>query len=153
MRIRLTQPTSLSWNWGLSEFGNIEDENTEDDLINSLISDYPFESYQHVEAAECDKAHDLTTIFMNKFCEDPNLPSVANELAEMIVDYEMTHNISIDDDCDFELDDEMVNEEEFLKITDQELDEVSMTYEESQEKYRENLFEIFQLMKINLVTI
>ena len=40
----------------------------------------------------------------------------------MIVDYEMTQKIPIDDDCDFEVDDEIVNEEEFLRIIDEELD-------------------------------
>ena len=60
---------------------------------------------------------------MNKYCEDPNLPSVANHLAEMIVDYEMTNKIHIENDCDFEVDDEIVTEEEFLQIIDQELDE------------------------------
>ena len=38
----------------------------------------------------------------------------------------------IEDDCDFELDDEIVNEEEFLQIIDQELDEeASNSYQNS----------------------
>ena len=57
------------------------------------------------------------------YCEDPDLPSVANELADMIVDYELAQKIQIEDDSDFEVDDEIVTEEEFLRIIDQELDE------------------------------
>ena len=51
---------------------------------------------------------------MNKYCEDTSLPTVANQLAEMIVEYETKNKIPIKDDCDFEVDDEIVTEEEFL---------------------------------------
>ena len=55
----------------------------------------------------------------------------------------MAQKISIDDDCDFEVDDEIENEEEFLKIIDQELDDqVSSTHHESQiEDRQKNLSE------------
>ena len=108
---------------------DIEDEILKDDVLNSLISGSPFESYHTVAADEIDKTHDQTTIFMNKYCEDPNLPSVANQLAEMIVDYEMSQKFQ--SKMWIWNDDEIVNEEEFLKIIDQELDEATMTYQEN----------------------
>ena len=48
-----------------------------------------------------------TTMFMNKYC-------VANTLEDMNVDYEMVQKVSIEDDCDFEVDDEIVTEDFFF---------------------------------------
>jgi hypothetical protein len=93
-------------------------ESSQGDIVEP-IPENTFESYQTTEADQIEKMQDQTTIFMNKYCEDPNLPSVANQLAEMIVDFEMANKIPVDDDCDFELDNEIVNKEEFLKIIDQ----------------------------------
>ena len=42
--------------------------------------------------------NDKTTMFMNKYCEDQNLPSVANRMAEMIVDFERSNRIAIEND-------------------------------------------------------
>ena len=37
---------------------------------------------------------------MNKYCEDTTLPTVANKLAEMIVDFETRKKIRIEDEDD-----------------------------------------------------
>ena len=111
----------------ISKSGDCEVENVEDIPINPLVEN-PFESYPLISDDQNDRNHDKTTIFMNKYCEDPNLPSVANKMAEMIVDYEMAQKVTIENDCDFELDDEIVTEEEFLRIVDGEMDE-QLSYE------------------------
>ena len=98
---------------------NSEDENSEDPF-RKLISDSPFETYQEVHNIGNIEMRDQTTVFMNKYCEDPNLPSVANKLADMIVDFEIASKIPIEDDSDFEIDDEIVSEEQFLEIKSKE---------------------------------
>ena len=66
--------------------------------------------------------HDQTTMFFNKYCEDTNIPSVANRLAETIVEYEANHEIPFNYKDDDTIDDEIITEEEFLRNIDQELD-------------------------------
>ena len=67
--------------------------------------------------------HDQTTMFFNKYCENPNIPTVANRVAEIIVDYETNSNIQLENEVDFEIEDEIISEEEFLKNVDEHLDE------------------------------
>ena len=63
------------------------DNNLEENVVTEESFQNTFEVYQ--ENDEVQKEHNQTTMFMNKYCEDPNLPTVANKLADMIVDYEM----------------------------------------------------------------
>ena len=44
---------------------------------------------------------------MNKYCEDTNIPTVANRVADIIVDYESNREILIENEDDFEMDDEL----------------------------------------------
>ena len=44
-----------------------------------------------------------TTLFLNKYCEDTDVPSVANRLADAIVDYEINRQIPIENEGDFEV--------------------------------------------------
>ena len=53
------------------------------------------------------RTHDQTTMFMNKYCEDTNIPTVANIVADIIVDYESNREILIENEDDFEMDDEL----------------------------------------------
>ena len=71
-------------------------------------------------------------MFLNKYCENTNIPTVANKMADMIVDYETSQAISIENEDDFEIDDEIITEDKFLRNIDLELDK-----EESNE-YQEN---------------
>ena len=106
-----------------SDYDHVSSENGEYESDNSVsaILESQFEGYSKPEE-ENNRFSDQTTIFMDKYCEDPNLPTVANKLASMIVDYEISRKIKIDDLSDFELDDEEVNDEEFLRLVDAELD-------------------------------
>ena len=56
-----------------------------------------------------------TTLFLNKYCENPDIPSVANKLADAIVDYEINASISFQYRNDDENDDEVVSEHEYMK--------------------------------------
>ena len=53
---------------------------------------------------------------MNKYCEDISLPTVANRLSDIIIQYETVNKIPVNYESDFEIDDEVVTEEEYLKL-------------------------------------
>ena len=53
-----------------------------------------------------DGKQDYASMFFNKYCEDPNLPTVYNHFAEIVVDYETNRNIFINETDDFDMDDE-----------------------------------------------
>ena len=96
-----------------------------DDLLSDDINEIFFDKTQHFEpnkSTEGEWTHNQTTMFLNKYCEDPNIPTVANRVADIIVDYESHKEIRIQNEDDFEIDDEIINEEEFLKHLDEELD-------------------------------
>ena len=57
-------------------------------------------------------------MFLNKYCEDTNITSVANKLADIIVDYETSQTIRIENEDEFEVDDEIITEDEFLRNID-----------------------------------
>ena len=111
----------------------VQEEMVVDENSNPLLSN-PFEVYPTLEDDKMKVDQDQTTLFMNKYCEDPNVPSVANRMADIIVEYESEKKIMIENDCDFELDDEEVTEEEFLAQIDIELDEQLTDEEEKSEK-------------------
>ena len=70
-----------------------------------------FEEYASLETICPEKGNIMpnhTTMFMNKYSEDPSDPSVANKMATMIVELESYHGVSLKN--------EIVEEEEFLKI-------------------------------------
>ena len=66
-------------------------ENEDNSLGENVVIEEGFENAFEIYQVndEVEKEHNQTTMFMNKYCEDPNLPTVANKLADMIVDYEM----------------------------------------------------------------
>ena len=63
-----------------------------------------------------DSIQSKTTVLMNKYSEDVDEPSVANTLATMIVEYEIQNDVSFTPLEDFDIDDEIISEEEFCKI-------------------------------------
>ena len=85
------------------------DESDEDHLIKVLNSS-KFEPYKSNDE---EVTHDQTTMFFNKYCENTDIPSAANRLADAIVDYEIAQMIPIINEDDFEVDDEFISEEEF----------------------------------------
>ena len=58
---------------------------------------------------------DQTTMFFNKYSEDTEIPTVANRLADAIVEYEVSMSIPFNQINDEQIDDEVITEEEFLK--------------------------------------
>ena len=62
---------------------------------------------------------DQTTMFLNKYCEDTSLPSVANRLADTIVEYELNQGTPFKPRDDYEIDDEIISEEEHLIINEE----------------------------------
>ena len=75
-----------------------------------------------LKSADDEWTHNKTTMFLNKYCEDINVPTVANRMADMIIDFEMSKRIPIENEDDFDVDDEIISEEQFLKNIDEELD-------------------------------
>ena len=63
-----------------------------------------------------------TTLFLNKYCENPDIPSMANKLADVIIEYEINQSISSQYRNDEENDDETITEQEFVNDV-QDLDE------------------------------
>ena len=91
---------------------------------------------------EKDPTHDQTTMFLNKYCEDTDIPIVANRLAEGIVQYEVAQAIPfhyLDDD---KIDDEIITEEEFLSNVDYEMDLHAANHEETVVQLEECLDEM-----------
>ena len=78
--------------------------------------------------------HDQTTLFLNKYGEDTDVPTVANRLADAIVDYEVNRHIAIENQDDFEIDDENITEEQYLKEIDELEDIVNKEIEDSRAK-------------------
>jgi hypothetical protein len=61
-------------------------------------------------------------MFFNKYCEDINLPTVSNKFADIVVDYETSRSILIDEEEDFDIDERVEDEELFQAQVDEELD-------------------------------
>ena len=93
-------------------------------------------------------SHNQTTMFVNKYCESIDLPSVANKVAEMIVNYETSKRINIENENDFEIDNEIISEEEFLRTVDEELDKEQLHQDNLSQKDQENdkFYEILDQM-------
>ena len=96
-----------------SEQQNFESRSDEDNEVDFLENYFDQESFEPVK--EGNRQNEKTTMFLNKYCEDPELPSVANRLATAIVDYEISRKIPTPDEDDFEIDDEVLTEEQFLE--------------------------------------
>ena len=89
-----------------------EEANVESDILNDFFGE---ETPEPIEMSEETITHEQTTMFFNKYCEDTNIPSVANKLASTIVNYEIDRGVTIENDDDFEMDDERVTEDQFLQ--------------------------------------
>ena len=126
-----------------NESENEHDVECIDDLSTNINIDFATqEAFEPSTQFESGPTHDQTTMFFNKYCEDTNIPSVANRLAETIVEYETHHEIPfnyIDDDL---IDDEIITEEEFLRNIDQELDSETQAGSTQDMDIEENLEDI-----------
>ena len=76
-------------------------------------------SFESIESNNINFTHNQTSIFLNKYCENPDLLTVANMLADLIIEFEVANKIQIDDENDFEVDDEIIDNDEFVsKVND-----------------------------------
>ena len=96
----------------------IEPTKVEDQEVEFLEDYFDQEQFEPVKANNVEREHNQTTMFLNKYCEDPDLPSVANRLASAIVDYELSKKIPTHVEDDFEVDEEVLTEEQFLEELD-----------------------------------
>ena len=101
-----------------------EDSETEslDDTDEELNSTVKIDTFEPSQSSEVDITLDQTTMFFNKYCEDNDIPSVANRVAEAIVEYEVAQTIPFHTREDEIVDDEIITEEEFLRNIDDEMD-------------------------------
>ena len=84
-----------------------------------VMNEHPFEDYPLYDH-ETDKENQIkTSMFMNKYCEELNNPTVVNRLSDIIVEFETASKIPVSHDSDFEVDDEIVNEEEYHKLMEE----------------------------------
>ena len=60
-----------------------------------------------------------TTCFMDRYADTISDHTVVQKLADMIVEFEISNGILIEDAEDFDLDNEMVNDEEFFKTVEE----------------------------------
>ena len=106
-----------------SELLQISDMEENDDIFRH----HNIDKYQPVQK---EGEQDHSSVFLNKYCEDINLPTVCNTLANIVVDFETSRNILIADDEE-DLGEYEENEELFLKKVDDELDSQEFEIEEN----------------------
>ena len=58
-------------------------------------------------------------MFFNKYCENINLPSASNRFADVVVDFETSRKIIVDEKDDCSVDEDSLEEDE-EELTDQE---------------------------------
>ena len=85
-----------------------EEENDENDLE---ALEEQFEALP-IPQNDCNSR---TTMFFNNYSEDTDTPSIANRLAEAIVQFEIENSVHLDNEDDFIIDNEMITEEEYFK--------------------------------------
>ena len=94
----------------------------------------PGGEFEAVEKSH-DDCHNRTTIFLNKYCEDIDSTSIANRLADAIVHFEVEHSVPIENEDDFEIDNEIVDENEYLKDMKQSIGDSRDRLEEDVDKF------------------
>ena len=66
-----------------------DEEISESENIGEIFSENnDTQSFQTSQLPECEWTNNKMTLFLNKYCEDVNMPTVANRVADIIVDYE-----------------------------------------------------------------
>ena len=115
----LTIANEFHRNTRTNELTTSEETESMDELTDVLKDS----QYEPAILQEENVLHNKTTIFMNKYSQDPDHPSVVNELASMINDFETENHVSFKSNEDFDVDDEIINEEEFLNIVEKAIEE------------------------------
>ena len=106
---------------------NVSEDETDECIETEEVNEVDFSKHSEIfepyQVEEKNISHDQTTMFFNKYCEDVGIPSVANRMAESIVNYEINKHIAFNSDDDFEDEDEIITEEEFLANIDDEMNQ------------------------------
>ena len=75
-----------------SESDESEDESI-DDPVEELLVGATKDVFEPCPSNEHDMTFDQTSMFLNKYCENTDIPSVANRVADAIVEYEVAKSI------------------------------------------------------------
>ena len=99
---------SLNFENNTTEDGQENISNEEEDQIADEVSEIYFkgneiDSHEPLKSAENNWTHNQTTMFLNKYSENTNITSVANKMADIIVDYETNRNIPVENEDDLKL--------------------------------------------------
>ena len=98
----------------------MNDSSNKDDEAHEIFFESNFEDIININnSADADWSQNKTSILLNKYCENTDLPTVVNKLADMINVVEINNRISVDDENDFEVDDEIITEDQFLSNIDE----------------------------------
>ena len=85
------------------------------------------ENFVYIDNADTiDYTHNQTSMFVNKYSEDPNLPTVANKLAKMITRFEINQKVQIEEENDFEVDEEVVTEETYVTESEEYMSQIKI---------------------------
>ena len=98
----------------IEKCSSLVDNDIDDDVQEIFCADNFDQPLEIHETNDSEYTHIKTSIFMNKYSDDCTLPTVANKVAEMICILEQSNQIAITDENDFEIDDEYIDEEEFM---------------------------------------
>ena len=88
---------------------SVEEENVQE----IFFRDDKNESFELTEHKDAHVTNTQTSMFMNKYCENIDMPTIVNKVADMINTYEIANKISLNNEDDFEQDEECITEEEF----------------------------------------
>ena len=72
---------------------NNEDEETYQSGDEELPIHKETDNFEPQNSDNNDWTHDQATMFLNKYCENTNIPTVANRIADIIVEYEINKKI------------------------------------------------------------
>ena len=72
-----------------------DEEEEPQSLINHEVyfEDNGVQSYELHENSEQDWTHAQTSMFLNKYCQDINIPSIANKVADMVINLKSTKRL------------------------------------------------------------
>ena len=135
---RITKKENEDWISDESDNESLDDDDGENLDIDFLTKDF----YEPCKKDQEDVSHDQTTMFLNKYCENIEIPSVANRLADTIIEYEVNQSIPFHSRNDDEIDDEIITEEEFLWNIDQEMNDLSSYHDYQNPEIEETMEDI-----------
>ena len=107
----------------LSNKSTLEEDSEKSDEFSDTDEEFMDNNLVYEPCIEGQKVSktDGSSMFINKYGEDPDIPSIANRLATIIVKYEVSQSISLKVVNDEDIDDEIISKEQFLKNLEESL--------------------------------